>query len=197
MTIQAFHNDINLQNNPEKTLSRDPKTKLYYIATQADRLLIAKKFQPHIKEIFLQLNSCVQEKRFTDFFSSIAENVKNLAIRLGKQGVMDKKVEKAIKQGLLVEFEKPVLDWMQSKDAEGLPEGKIDAPQLVLQMKKVTAQVFNWFMILQGFYLGLTSEQVISEDWAVKLTAQVAIMTNEDKKELVESLIQNLYSEDG
>ena len=41
---------------------------------------------------------------------------------------MDKKVKKSIKQSLLLEFENPVNEWMQNKEAEGLPEGRMDAP---------------------------------------------------------------------
>ena len=71
------------------------------MSSVADRALVVKKFQAHIKEIFVQLGACVQEKRFHDFFDYAADNIKNLAVRLGKQGAMDKKVEKSIKQRLL------------------------------------------------------------------------------------------------
>jgi hypothetical protein len=59
--------------------------------------LITSKFQAHIKEIFVELGVRIKENRFNEYFDIIAENIKNLAVRLGKQGVMDKKVEKATK----------------------------------------------------------------------------------------------------
>lgn len=37
------------------------------------------------------------EKKFEEFMVYLSDNAKNLAVRLGKTGVLDKKIEKKIK----------------------------------------------------------------------------------------------------
>jgi len=44
----------------------------------------------------------------------LSENAKNLACRLGKQGAIDKKVERSLKQELLAQEKSPLNDWIQT-----------------------------------------------------------------------------------
>jgi len=64
----------------------------------------------------------IAEKKFDQFFSILAEEVKNLAVRLGKQGVQDKKVEKGIKSKLQLGFENPLKEWVSTNQAEGVSD---------------------------------------------------------------------------
>jgi len=43
----------------------------------------------------------------------IGENAKNLACRLGKQGSLDKKVERALKLELMAQEKTPLDEWLQ------------------------------------------------------------------------------------
>lgn len=87
--IQAFHNGIDLS---KLKLSKEAT-----ISTQADRQLLEKEFSAHVKEILGSLNNLVQDRNLDLFMEVLAEQTKNLAARLGKQGPIDKKVERAIK----------------------------------------------------------------------------------------------------
>jgi len=52
------------------------------------------------------------ERSFDDFFAYLGENIKNTAVRLGKQGTMDKKVERACKQSLMERFTRPLTEFL-------------------------------------------------------------------------------------
>lgn len=52
----------------------------------------------------------------------LGENAKNLAVRLGKQSSLDKKVERALKQELMAQEKQPLEEWLQLVDVSpGIP----------------------------------------------------------------------------
>ena len=56
-----------------------------------------KVFQKHLQAIFNDLSSFISENKLESFIGYLDENAKNLAVRLGKQGALDKKVERVMK----------------------------------------------------------------------------------------------------
>ena len=93
------------------------------------------------------------ERHFDEFFGYLAENIKNTAVRLGKQGTMDKKVERAIKQSLLERFTTPLTEFCTSKNEEGLPE--IAGKELTGGLRMAVSRVMNLLAVEDGSYLGL------------------------------------------
>jgi hypothetical protein len=63
--------------------------------------------------IFNDLATFIQENDLDQFMGYLAENAKNLACRLGKQGALDKKVERSLKQELMALEKGPLDEWLQ------------------------------------------------------------------------------------
>jgi hypothetical protein len=78
-----LHNEVSVENNRNATL---------------------KKFQKHIREIFINLEEKINQQDLNGFVALLSEEIKNLGCRLGKTGPLDKKVEKQIKGDLLLKF---------------------------------------------------------------------------------------------
>ena len=97
---QAFHNgiDLNTAFQPGKLTTVEEQV---VVTTAADRAIVIKAFQKHLQLIFAEMASYLSDNDIESFMSYLGENAKNLACRLGKQGTMDKKVERALKMDLL------------------------------------------------------------------------------------------------
>lgn len=65
-----------------------------------------KKFQKHIRDIFEMLEQLIAKNDLYGFVTCLSNEIKNLCCRLGKTGAMDKKLERALKQDLLVKLKK-------------------------------------------------------------------------------------------
>lgn len=63
-------------------LSTDPKTQQPTVATPNDRKTIIKQFQKHLQQIFEQLNKAITDKNMDEFMSILADNIKNLGVRI-------------------------------------------------------------------------------------------------------------------
>ena len=73
--------------------------------------MVSKAFQKHLTAIFSELQGFVHANDLEQFVAFLSEEAKNLAVRLGKQG-LDKKVEKAIKIELMALFRKDLDEWL-------------------------------------------------------------------------------------
>lgn len=170
VTVQAFHNNVNLSQFEQ--LSLDPQTKEKAILTQPDRALVVKRFQKHIQEIFNTLGTMITERKFEEFFAFAGENVKNLAVRLGKQGAMDKKVEKQIKATLLQDFKEPLDKWVAGSTDFNIKD-------VVAECKKGSALCLNFMLIVSNCFLGFTGEN--TEDWQLNLLVQALSAVTESE----------------
>ena len=96
---QAFHNgiDFNTAFAGKLTMVEDQAV----ILTAKDREVAKKAFQTHIQVIFTDMHTFISENDIESLMGYLAENAKNLACRLGKQGNLDKKVERTIKLELM------------------------------------------------------------------------------------------------
>ena len=83
------------------------------ISSNNDRCAVLGEFAAHIKDILGMLNQLVQDKNLDEFMGILGEEAKNLAARLGKQGAIDKKVERSIKSDLMATFSKNLTDWVE------------------------------------------------------------------------------------
>jgi len=124
-----------------------------------------------LQVIFADLGSLLNENDIEAFLGYVAENAKNLAIRLGKQGTLDKKVEKSLKQDLLAQ-EKSLLDeWLQLVSVSpGIPSRD---PAVLNECRIVTMRAFSLLALQQIRYLGLSDPQTSNKEWAIRIMANV------------------------
>ena len=76
------------------------------------------------------------------FVGYLGENAKNLACRLGKQGSLDKKVERSFKLELMAQEKSVVDDWLQLiKVSPGIPSRD---PQVIAECQRMTMHALNF-----------------------------------------------------
>lgn len=131
--IQHFHNGIDLS-----------KHQLSVISSAQDRAAVLKDFSAHVKEILGTLSQLVTDKNLDKFMEYLGEETKNLAARLGKQGAIDKKVERQIRLDLIERCRQMHDDFIQeSKKSARLPA-----------VRSAFANALNLQSLRQGCYLG-------------------------------------------
>ena len=117
---QAFHNgiDFNTAFAGKLTMVEDQAV----IVTAKDREVAKKAFQTHIQVIFTDMHTFISENDIESFMGYLGENAKNLACRLGKQGNLDKKIERTMKIELMAQEKGALDDWLQLVAASpGIP----------------------------------------------------------------------------
>ena len=196
---QAFHNGIDFSAAfaPGKlSVQEDGETPT--IATAQDRNLAIKAFQKHLQTIFGDLGSLVQEKDLEAFLAYLGENAKNLAVRLGKQGSLDKKVERALRLELQAQEKAPLEEWLQ---LVAVSPGVPSADNLA-ECQKMALHALNLTALQMGRFLGLQDVK----EWAIRLMANVVSMgqaanagsggsvLQEDKLEAIQNLLSLLYN---
>ena len=108
---QAFHNGIDFSTafQPGKLTTVNDEV---IITTAQDRATVIKSYQKHLQVIFNDMAALISESDIESFLGYVAENAKNLACRLGKQGALDKKVERALKSELLAAEKAKLDEWL-------------------------------------------------------------------------------------
>ena len=100
----------------------------------------------------------------------LSDEAKNLAVRLGKQG-LDKKVEKAMKQDMLVLFRRDLDEWMQTTSVS---PGTPSADEAVYQeCRLMSMNAFNFLAVKEGCYLGLHGDAASGKEWAMRIMGNV------------------------
>jgi len=99
----------------------------------------------------------------------LGENAKNLACRLGKQGALDKKVERSFKLELMALERTPLDEWLQLVSVS--PGNPSRDPSTIQECREMAMHAFNLKALQQLRFLGLTDPQVNTKEWAVRLMA--------------------------
>ena len=119
-----------------------------------------KDFSAHIKEILGTLSQHVTDKSLDKFVDYLGEETKNLAARLGKQGPIDKKVERQIRLDLTERCRQLHEDFLrESKSSTKLKSSRT-----------AFANALDLQTLRQNCYLGLNGE---AEEWAVRIRVNV------------------------
>ena len=106
------------------------------------------------------------------------DEILNLAARLGKQGAIDKKVERKIKSDLMQSQSNWLEEWLPSqKLAPG--DGSVK-PEQIKSYKAAFSHALNVLSLRFNCFLGLVDEQVLSEDWVLKINVNVLTFTLKD-----------------
>jgi len=116
----------------------------------------------------------------------LGEEAKNLGARLGKTGVLDKKIERGIRNELMAKFKTEVDTWVESTSDNSPTD-----------CRKAVYHLLNYLSVRQDCYLGFSAdesvESVVGWEWTIRLMTNVA-QVGEDKETSLE-LLNELYGQ--
>lgn len=116
----------------------------------------------------------------------LGEETKNLAARLGKQGAIDKKVERQIKIDLMEKCRQSHEDFVHSFK---------QSPARLGDYREAYVNAINLLSLRLCCFLGFSGEQATSEEWAVRIRVNVIKLVgcSQAKQDAMQELLKTLY----
>jgi hypothetical protein len=123
-----------------------------------------------------------------------------LAARLGKQGAIDKKVERQIRLDLTERCKQKLDEFI--KDSS-----KSQSSNVVRECRLAFATALNLLSLKQNCFLGFEGDQATIEDWTVRIRANVLLLAlkesalnsnaRDEKEKITKDLLEILFGEQG
>jgi len=132
----------------------------------------------------------------------LGEETKNLAARLGKQGAIDKKVEKQIRLDLTEQCKLKLDEFMKTA-----AKSQSSAGEKVRECRFAFAAALNLMALKHNCFLGFEGDQATIEDWTVRIRANVLLQAlkessltesaKDEKERSIKDLLNILFGEQG